>query len=126
MFAGHPSRDLLAPRFNKIGFYETPYGKGKRVADRIVSLSSSDAQIPDLGENVRGWRVVDRTEAALGTVDDLFVDGQGRPHFVLVKVEGGSDARRVVVPANAARLMSNDTLLVNEFRDHILDAPPGL
>ncbi len=92
--------------------------------EKIVRLSTSDVRLSDPDEDVRGWRVVDRTEAPLGTVDDLFVDEKGRPHFVLVKVENSPHGdQHVVVPANAIRLMANDTLLVNEFRNHVLSAP---
>ena len=93
------------------------------MAEKLVRLSSGGVSTARPDEDIRGWRVVDRTETQVGTVDDLFVDGKGRPHVILVEVESGEKRSHLVIPANTVRLTPENTVWVGEFKSRILEAP---
>jgi len=93
----------------------------------LVRLSDTDFTVADAAEDIRDRKVIDRDGEELGEVDDLLIDEhEKRVHFLEVASGGflGLGKTRFLIPVEAITRISDDTVYVNQTRQHIAGAPP--
>ncbi|MCC7022096.1 MAG: PRC-barrel domain-containing protein [Thermomicrobiales bacterium] len=80
--------------------------KGTTRAASLVRLSDSDFTVANAAQDVRGRKVVDRTGAKIGEVEDLLIDTKERKVRFLQAWEGGFGVlhlgkQRFLIPVDA-------------------------
>ena len=93
----------------------------------LVRLSDTDFTVADAAEDIRDRKVVDRDGEELGEVDDLLIDEhEKRVRFLEVASGGflGLGKTKFLIPVEAITRISDDTVYVNQTRQHITGAPP--
>jgi sporulation protein YlmC with PRC-barrel domain len=92
----------------------------------LVRLSDTELTVADPAADIRDRRVVDRDGEEVGTVDDLLIDDHDkRVRFLEVASGGflGIGATKFLIPVEAITRISDDTVYVNQARQHIAGAP---
>jgi sporulation protein YlmC with PRC-barrel domain len=89
-------------------------------------LSDTELTIADPAEDIRDRKVVDRDGEELGEVYDLLInDHDKRVHFLEVASGGllGIGETKFLLPVEAIIRIREDTVYVNQTRQHIAGAP---
>jgi sporulation protein YlmC with PRC-barrel domain len=89
-------------------------------------LSDTELTVADPAEDIRDRHVVDRDGADLGEVEDLLIDERDkRVRFVEVASGGflGIGQTKFLLPVEAITRISDETVYVNQTRQHIAGAP---
>jgi len=89
-------------------------------------LSDTELKIADPAEDIRDREVVDRDGEELGEVNDLLIDEQERRVRFLEVASGGFlglGQTKFLLPVDAITRISDDTVYVNQTRQHIAGAP---
>ena len=89
-------------------------------------LSDTELTMADPAEDIRDRKVVDRDSEELGAVYDLLIDDRDqRVHFLEVASGGflGIGETRFLLPIEALTRIDDDTVYVNQTRQHIVGAP---
>jgi len=89
-------------------------------------LSDTELTVADPAEDIRDRKVVDRDGEELGEVDDLLIDERDkRVRFLEVASGGflGIGEKKFLLPVEAITRISEDTVYVNQTRQHIVGAP---
>jgi len=89
-------------------------------------LSDTELTVADPAEDIRDRKVVDRDGEELGEVDDLLIDERDkRVRFLEVASGGflGIGETKFLLPVEAITRISEDTVYVNQTRQHIIGAP---
>jgi sporulation protein YlmC with PRC-barrel domain len=92
----------------------------------LMRLSDTELTVADSAEDIRDRRVVDRDGEELGEVDDLLIDERDKHvHFLEVASGGflGIGQTKFLLPVEAITRISDDTVYVNQTRQHIAGAP---
>lgn len=92
----------------------------------LMRLSDTALTVADSAEDIRDRRVVDRDGDELGEVADLLIDErEKRVHFLEVASGGflGLGQTKFLLPVEAITRISDDTVYVNQTRQHIAGAP---
>ena len=90
-------------------------------------LSDTELKIADPAEDIRDRKVVDRDGEELGEVNDLLIDEHDRRVRFLEVASGGFlglGQTKFLLPVDAITRISDDTVYVNQTRQHIAGAPP--
>lgn len=92
----------------------------------LVRLSDTKLTVADPAEDIRDRNVVDRNGDEIGDVNDLFIDDrEKRVRFLEVASGGflGLGEKKVLLPVDAITRISDDTVYVNQTRQHVAGAP---
>lgn len=92
----------------------------------LMRLSDTALTVADPAEDIRDRRVVDRDGEELGEVADLLIDERDRRvRFLEVACGGflGIGRTKFLLPVEAISRISDDTVYVNQTRQHIAGAP---
>jgi sporulation protein YlmC with PRC-barrel domain len=95
-------------------------------AAALMRLSDTELTVADPAEDIRDRTVVDRNGEEIGRVDDLLIDAhEKRVRFLEVASGGflGLGRTKVLLPVEALTRISEDTVYVNQTRQHIAGAP---
>jgi len=93
----------------------------------IMRLSDTELTVANPAEDVRGRKVIDKDGEDVGEVDDLLVDDrETKVRFLQVASGGflGLGETKFLIPVEAITRISEDTVYVNQTRQHIAGAPP--
>ena len=89
-------------------------------------LSDTELTVADAAEDIRNRKVMDRDGEELGEVDDILID-EGDKHVRLLEVASGGflgiGEQKFLLPVEAITRISEDTVYVNQTRQHIVGAP---
>lgn len=91
----------------------------------LIRLSDSGLTLADPDEDIRGLTVVDRDDAEIGKVDDLFLDeAQQRLRFLQVGSGGflGLGKEKRLIPVDAVTA-TDEQVRVNLHRDRVVAGP---
>ena len=94
---------------------------------KLVRLSDTDLMVADPAEDIRGRQVVDKDGEQIGEVDDLFLDEhETKIRFLEVASGGflGLGETKFLVPVEAITRLTDDTIYINETRQHVAGTPP--
>jgi sporulation protein YlmC with PRC-barrel domain len=95
--------------------------------ERIDVATTADAGIPVVGKaNVRGYRVHDRANERIGSVDDLVVDGAtGKVRVLKIGMGGlfGFGRTSRLVPVDVVDSVVDGYVFLSTTRDHVDAAP---
>jgi len=92
----------------------------------LTPLSETDLALADPNADIRGRKVLDQNGEEIGAVDDLLVDdSELLVRFIKVKSGGflGLGAETTFIPVDAVTQLTDDTVQVNQTREHIAGAP---
>jgi len=92
----------------------------------LKRLSDTELTVANPAEDVRDRQVVDGNGEELGAVEDLLIDEHDRRvRFLEVSSGGflGIGATKFLLPVEAITRISDDTVYVNQTRQHIAGAP---
>lgn len=95
-------------------------------ADTLIPLSETTLTVADPRADVRGLTVVDANGEDVGSVDDLLVDsGETKVRFLRVRRGGflGIGAEHFLVPVEAVREVTDDTVHIDRDGSRLTDAP---
>src|SRR5262245_43275642 len=88
----------------------------------IEPLSQTSLNLADHGEDIRGWKVYDRTGQEFGQVADEFIDPVER-HTRLVSIKSlGLGGKKYLVPVEVISAR-DDRVVVNETAQRITQGP---
>jgi len=89
-------------------------------------LSDTELTVADPAEDIRDREVIDRDGEELGEVNDLLMDDRDqRVRFLEVASGGflGIGQTKFLLPVEAITRITEDTVYVNQTRQHIVGAP---
>ena len=89
-------------------------------------LNDTGQTVARRSEDVRGWNVVDSEGEVIGTVVHLFVDDQEHKVRFLEVTSGGFvglGKMHALIPVEAITQIAEETVYVDQTRDHIAGAP---
>jgi sporulation protein YlmC with PRC-barrel domain len=92
----------------------------------MIRLSDTDLTVADPAEDIRDHNVVDRNHEEIGEVSDLLIDDrEKRVRFLEVASGGflGLGKTKFLIPVDAITRISDDTVYVNQTRQHVAGAP---
>jgi sporulation protein YlmC with PRC-barrel domain len=93
---------------------------------KLSRLSDTELTVANPAEDVRGRKVIDREGEEVGEVDDLIIDDrETKVRFLEVASGGflGLGERKFLIPVEAISRIDDDTLYLNQGRQHIAAAP---
>jgi sporulation protein YlmC with PRC-barrel domain len=93
----------------------------------LLRLSNTELTVANPAEDIRDRKVVDRDGEEIGEVDDLLIDApEKRVRFLEVASGGflGLGKTKFLIPVEAITRISDDTVYINQTRQHIAGAPP--
>jgi sporulation protein YlmC with PRC-barrel domain len=93
---------------------------------KLVRLSDTELTIANPAEDIRGHTVIDRDGENLGKVEDLLLDEPEKRVRLLEVASGGFlglGRTKFLLPVEAITRISDDTVYVNQTRQHITGAP---
>src|SRR5215470_9573737 len=93
----------------------------------LVRLSDTELTIANPAADIRGRTVVDRNGEDIGEVEDLLIDAHEKRVRLLEVASGGFlglGKTKFLLPVDAITRISDDTVYVNQTRQHIAGAPP--
>lgn len=96
-------------------------------ASTLRRLSHVGVTLANPADDVRGQRVIDAVGAAVGEVDDLYVDDrEGRIRFLLVVAGGfpGPCEAEYLIPAEAVARVGDRAVHLCKSRGEVAAAPP--
>lgn len=77
------------------------------------------------GEWISGYHVYDRRYEKIGKVDDLFVDEDGRPEYVGVKMGGLLGSKSALIPMDVVRINEKRELVEVEVEKDTIKGGPS-
>ena len=92
----------------------------------LMRLSDTEFKVADPAEDIRNRQVVDRKGEDVGEVEDLLIDDHDRRVRFLEGASGGFlglGKTKFLIPVEAITRISDDTVYVNQTRQHISGAP---
>ncbi len=96
---------------------------------KLLKLSDSGFRLEDPASDVRGLGVFNRNGEQMGTVEDLYVDPEGRRvRFLEVAAGGiilGLGEKRFLIPAEAVARIYEDGITVGQHPEKVSE-PPSL
>jgi sporulation protein YlmC with PRC-barrel domain len=98
----------------------------KMTTGMLVRLTDSNLTLSDRSEDIRGRNVLDLSGEELGEVDDLLIDEQDhKVRFIQISSGGflGLGASKFLLPVEAIRRITEDTVYVNQSRERVAGAP---
>jgi sporulation protein YlmC with PRC-barrel domain len=93
---------------------------------RLVRLSDAKPLLPEPLWHLQNRKVLDANREGIGRVDDLLVDVDSmKVRFLQVTSGGflGLHEMKYLVPVDAIMSLSEDSILVNQTLQHVVDVP---
>jgi sporulation protein YlmC with PRC-barrel domain len=93
----------------------------------LLRLEDTDLTVADLAEDVRGRAVMDRNGDEIGEVASLLIDErEEKVRFLELESGGllGLGSERRLVPVDAVVRVEDDTVYVDQTREHVHGSPP--
>ena len=93
---------------------------------KLVRLSDTELTIANPAEDIRDRTVVDRDGEDIGEVEDLLIDTHKKRVRLLEVASGGFlgvGKTKFLLPVEAITRISDDTVYINQMRQHITGAP---
>ena len=92
----------------------------------LHKLSDSKLTVADNADDIRGRKVLDKTGAEIGSVDDLMIDDREKKvRFLLVASGGflGLGDKKFLVPVDAVTEVTADAVHIDRARAHVTGGP---
>jgi sporulation protein YlmC with PRC-barrel domain len=92
----------------------------------LEKLGESGLELDDSTQDLRGRKVVDRDDAAIGHVSNLFIDrGERKVRMLEIRTGGflGMGERHVLLPVDSIVRVSKDVVTVRDLRAHVAASP---
>lgn len=92
----------------------------------LVRMSDTSYQFTDRSEDIRGRKVLDRSQDEIGKVDDLFIDqSEGKIRFLEISSGGflGLGETKFLIPVDAITSISEEEVHIDQTREKVAGAP---
>ncbi|MEV0902763.1 PRC-barrel domain-containing protein [Actinoplanes sp. NPDC049802] len=92
----------------------------------LMRLGDSDRMLADPGQDIRGYKVVDRDGDEIGKVDDLLVDNEQQKVRMLRVEHGGLlgiGATPLFLPVETVERVADDVVMIGRSRVQVAGAP---
>ena len=92
----------------------------------LARLSDTDLSVADPAEDIRGRKVVDKTNDEIGEVSDLLIDNrESKVRFIEVASGGflGIGEQKVLIPVDAIAGITSETVQIDQSRQRVAGAP---